>query len=73
MFIFVNSLAGLAGQWTRAFSLDAGMAAPLLLAVLAGGQIGSRLSMRRFSYQGIRMVTAWLILYAGGHILYQHV
>lgn len=72
VFILVNSISGLMGQLTRSFSLDWGFIWPLLFAVLAGGQIGSRLGARRFNPLYIKRITAILILVAGLNILKDH-
>lgn len=72
LFIFVNSLSGLAGQWTRTFNIDWRFILPLLLAVLAGGQLGSRLGSRKFNAIYIKRITAVLILLAGINILKDH-
>lgn len=70
-FILVNSIAGLYGQWTKmnGFSIDAYW--PLLLAVLVGGQCGSRLgSGMLFSQNNVRRLTACLSLFVSLRILY---
>ena len=72
VFILVNSLSGLAGQLSRSGSLDWKFILPLLLAVLIGGQIGSRLGARRFNPLYIKRITAVLILVAGLNILKDH-
>ena len=68
-FILVNSIGGLAGQFTRSASIDWSFIWPLLLAVLIGGQIGSRLGAKRFNPLVIKRTTAVLILVAGVNIL----
>jgi uncharacterized membrane protein YfcA len=72
LFIFVNSVSGLAGQWVRTLSIDWKFILPLLLAVLAGGQLGSRLGSRKFNALYIKRITAVLILMAGINILKDH-
>lgn len=73
VFILVNSIAGIAGQlqhlppafsWARAGYLS--------LAVLAGGQLGSRTGALRFNQLVIRRVTALLVLFAGIEVLSKH-
>jgi uncharacterized membrane protein YfcA len=71
-FIFVNSLSGLAGQFSRAAEIDFSLLVPLLLAVLAGGQLGSRWGAKKFQASHIRKITAVLILIAGTNILINH-
>ena len=74
MFILVNSLAGLAGQLVK---LGAG-AAELLgagylllpLAVLAGGQLGSRLGAIWFKAAHIRRLTGLVILVVAVRLLW---
>jgi uncharacterized protein len=72
VFILVNSISGLMGQLTRSSSLDWNFIWPLLLAVLMGGQIGSRLGARKFNALYIKRITAVLILVAGLNILKDH-
>lgn len=72
LFILVNSISGLAGQFLQAGQINLKFAIPLLLAVLAGGQIGSRLGARTFNPKYIKRITAVLILAAGANILRSH-
>ncbi len=70
-FILVNSLAGLWGQWSKGYSaLDFQTLLPLGLAVLIGGQIGSRWSAGTFSLAMLQKGTALLILFVSGKILW---
>ena len=68
-FILVNSISGLAGQLQQRSSLDWNFIWPLLLAVLAGGKIGSRLGAQKFNPVYVKRITAILILVAGSKIL----
>lgn len=62
-FILVNSLAGLFGQITKGGThLAWQMMLPLLAAVFAGGQIGTRLGTMRLSKLSLQRITAVLIL-----------
>ncbi|MBL7871512.1 MAG: sulfite exporter TauE/SafE family protein [Cyclobacteriaceae bacterium] len=73
VFILVNSSGGLIGQFAAGlqnFKWD--FILPLLVAVLMGGQIGSRLSARKFDTIYIRRITAILILVAALNILKDH-
>jgi len=70
VFILVNSISGLAGQWSRAAAFDWAFIVPLLLVVFLGGQVGSRWGSRKFSAVHIRKITAFLIFIAGINILY---
>ncbi|MEK6783225.1 MAG: sulfite exporter TauE/SafE family protein [Bacteroidota bacterium] len=73
LFILVNSIGGLAGQFKRGIpELSWQFLVPLLLAVLIGGQIGSRLGARRFNPLYIKRITAVVILIAGLNILKDH-
>lgn len=72
LFILVNSVSGLIGQLSRSGTLDWRFTAPLLLVVLVGGQIGSRLGARIFNPKYIKRITAALILVAGANILKDH-
>jgi uncharacterized membrane protein YfcA len=73
VFILVNSIGGLIGQFTaglHTFKWD--FILPLLLAVLMGGQIGSRLSVKKFDTIHIRRITAIVIFLAALNILKDH-
>lgn len=73
VFILVNSIGGLIGQIASGlqnFKWD--FIIPLLVAVLIGGQIGSRLSAKKFNTIYIRRITAILILLAALNILKDH-
>ena len=71
-FILVNSLGGLAGQWSRTATFDWELILPLMGVVFLGGQVGSRWGLRKFNSSHIRKVTAFLIFIAGINILYNH-
>lgn len=69
-FILVNSLSGLAGQFTKGgFTFPWPLVLPLLLAVFLGGQIGSRVGSKRIPRLALQRVTALLILFVGGRLL----
>ena len=69
-FILVNSLSGLAGLMVNGtFELFWPEIIALLIAVLAGGQIGVRLSLGKVSAKGIRLLTAFLVLFVGVRVL----
>ncbi|MCW3462883.1 sulfite exporter TauE/SafE family protein [Chitinophaga nivalis] len=71
-FILVNSVAGLLGQAAKqAIVFDMAFAGPLLIAVIAGGQIGARMSAQVLSPRWVAGATAVLILYAGVRMLLQ--
>jgi hypothetical protein len=72
LFILVNSISGLFGQLTRSGKIEWAFIAPLLLSVLAGGQVGSRLGASQFNAVYIKRITAFLILVAGLNILKDH-
>ncbi|MCE2998084.1 MAG: sulfite exporter TauE/SafE family protein [Cyclobacteriaceae bacterium] len=73
LFILVNSISGLTGQWLRGgLHLQWSFLLPLLIAVLAGGQIGSRLGAIKFNPIYIKRITAVLIFVAAVHILKDH-
>lgn len=72
LFILVNSISGIAGQIARAGSFDWPFMLPLLVAVLIGGQIGSRLGAKRLNPVYIKRITGILILVAGINILKDH-
>ncbi len=73
LFILVNSLAGIAGQFAK---LNDGALVgqaldwwPLVIAVLIGGQFGSLLGVRYFPQAIIRRVTGAVVLFAAGRLL----
>ena len=69
-FILVNSTAGLVGFASAGSLRTDSVETPVLLAaVLLGGQLGIRLSLRRFSGRQIRLVTAVLVLVVGVRVL----
>ncbi len=71
-FIFTNSLSGLVGQFHKMnFSYDLSLIVPLGVAVLLGGQVGSRLSIGRLSGPVLRRVTALLILWVAGGLAWK--
>lgn len=73
LFILVNSISGLAGQFQRGLpDIQWSFLIPLLLAVLVGGQIGSRLGAKKFNPIYIKRITAALILLAAINILKDH-
>ncbi len=73
LFILVNSISGLAGQFYRGVpAMHGEFILPLLAAVFVGGQIGSRLGAHRFNPLYIKRITAVLILVAGVNILKDH-
>lgn len=73
LFILTNSIAGLIGQWIHHPPyLDLEWSWPLLLAVLLGGQIGSRLAVQKFSNTTVKRTTAVLVFIASLKILNDH-
>jgi uncharacterized membrane protein YfcA len=64
MFILVNSLAGLAGNFSSAQTLPR-VAWPLLVGSMVGGAMGSHLGCRRFSPTLIKRLLAVVLLVAG--------
>lgn len=71
-FIFLNSCAGLAGQLTKGLPADLWDYWPLFLAVLIGGQIGSRVGTHKLVSQYlVQRGTAILILIISSRLLYK--
>ena len=68
-FIFVNSLAGLAGQVAVGGRPPWPLAAYLLLAVLLGGACGSHLALRHLPGWVIRRLAATLVILVGIRLL----
>ncbi len=77
VFILVNSISGLLGQWQKSGSANFADAIasfwPLFVAVFIGGQIGSLLASRKLPETMIRQLTALLILYVSIRIIWQYV
>ncbi len=74
-FILVNSLAGLAGQLMKGGNYspahDWVHAWPLFIAVLIGGQIGSRLGAYHLPEPWIKRLTALLMLYVAARLIWR--
>lgn len=71
LFIFANSLFGLWGQFQKdPFTVGSGVILPLGIAVLLGGQIGSRWSVGRIPPVVLQRMTALLVLFVSGRILW---
>ena len=64
LFILINSIFGIIGQLTKnAVLLEIQNYWFLLLAVLAGGQIGNFLNLKIFSTRILALITAFLVLF----------
>lgn len=73
VYILINSISGLAGQMQRGLpSFSGTYVLPLVVAVFAGGQIGSRLGAQKFNQLYVKRTTAVLIFIAGINILRDH-
>jgi uncharacterized membrane protein YfcA len=72
LFILVNSISGLAGQFQKSHDIDWSFVLPLAISVLIGGQIGSRLGAQKFNALYVKRITAALVLLAGINILRDH-
>lgn len=69
-FILVNSVSGIGGLLTKGtFVLPWVEAIGLIIAVFIGGQIGIRLSLSKLTGNGIKTVTAILVLIVGVRVL----
>lgn len=65
-FILANSLSGLIGLFIQGtFESSMMLSLPLLIAVIIGGQLGMRLSLRLASPNALRIITAVLVLIVG--------
>ncbi len=69
-FILINSVAGLAGQATGGIKADVWLIVPLLIAVVLGGQIGSRLGSYKMPKLAIQRLSGALILIVSGRLLW---
>lgn len=73
LFILINSIAGLIGQYSNEdFYIDWTFTSALLLTVFIGGQIGSRLSNRYFNAIQLKKATAILIAFVAIRILWKY-
>jgi uncharacterized membrane protein YfcA len=73
VFILVNSISGIAGQLSNFSSeINYNRIIFLCVAVLLGGQLGSRMGAIRFNPLVIRRVTAILVFFAGMEVLFKH-
>lgn len=72
-FIWVNSLSGLFGLYTQGtFQWNWTEGLVLLLCVLLGGQLGSRLSANKLTGKTIKLLTALLVFVVSIRILIRH-
>lgn len=71
LFIFANSLSGLAGQLSGGVEISWQLLGALALAVFIGGQIGTRLTLKKLSAATIRRIAAVLIIAVGIRLLAQ--
>lgn len=73
LFILVNSISGLIGQWsTGQVILNGPLIYILMGVVFLGGQIGSRWGALNFNPSKVRLVTAVLIVIVGVRILVRY-
>jgi uncharacterized membrane protein YfcA len=72
-FILVNSAAGLVGQAAGGtLQLNISLLLPLLLAVFAGGQLGTRLSLHVIRPSMVKGLTGVLVAYIGVKLVLQY-
>lgn len=70
VFILVNSLSGLAGQLLKhQGTADLLNFWPLFLAVVLGGQVGSRIGAGVISQKWVRSLTGLLVVFVGARVL----
>ena len=71
LFILVNSVAGLAGQFSKGpLDIEVSSLVLLLLSVAVGGQVGSRLGAHWLPKKGLQRVTACLVLLVAARLLW---
>lgn len=71
VFILVNSIAGLSGQLIHGhFNVDWAFVLPLAAAVLVGGQIGVRLTVKALNPRVVKALVGVLIIFVGVRILW---
>jgi uncharacterized membrane protein YfcA len=73
VFILVNSIGGIAGQLSQ-FTPNINYTRVILLglAVLIGGQLGSRIGVIKFDQLAVKRITAILVFVAGVEVLSKH-
>jgi uncharacterized membrane protein YfcA len=73
VFILVNSISGLIGLHVAGtFKLNQGLMVQLIIAVVAGGSIGSYLSNKKFNLKFLGILTSILVLYVGLRLILLH-
>ncbi len=73
IFILVNSIAGLFGQYSNPdFIIDWQLTSVLLMTVFIGGQIGSKMSYNYFTPIQLKKATAILIAFVSLRILFKY-
>jgi hypothetical protein len=74
IFILVNSIAGLLGQYSNPdFVIDWNLTSVLLITVFIGGQVGGRISNNYFSSIQLKKATAILIAVVSIRILIKYI
>ena len=64
LFILINSIAGIAGQFTKNFVFyDIQNYWPLFLVVLIGGQFGNFLNLKIFPARVLALITSALVIF----------
>ena len=63
LFIFVNSIAGMLGLYTKGFSLQPDIAMMLIIAVL-GGTLGAYMGAKKFDSVWLRRILAFVLVLA---------
>ena len=64
LFILINSIAGLSGQFTKSFAFDEIQEYwPIFILVLIGGQFGNFLNIKVFPSYILALVTAGLVIF----------
>lgn len=69
MFILVNSISGLAGNYSQVIQLP-GYVLFWVLAAIAGGVIGSTLGSKKFNSLALRRILAVVLLFAGVKLIF---
>lgn len=73
LFILVNSISGLAGQFMYDVSIDLKLMLSLVTSVFLGGLFGNKLRIRFLSQKNIRLITAYLILFIGTRLIFTNI
>ena len=71
LFIFVNSMSGLLGQWTKGIDFNTNMIGYVVLA-FAGGLCGAYFGAMKFNQNVLRILLAFVLMLAAYKLIFTH-